>query len=29
LRDKLPADLLSKANIIVELSQTDKLFKIK
>ena len=29
LKDKLPADLLSKANIIVELSQTDKLFKIK
>jgi len=29
LKDKLPADLLSKANIIVELSQTDKLFKIE
>lgn len=29
LKDKLPADLLGKANIIVELSQTDKLFKIE
>ena len=29
LKDKLPEDLLSKANIIVELSQTDKLFKIE
>lgn len=29
LKDKLPEDLLGKANIIVELSQTDKLFKIE
>ncbi len=29
LRDKLPDDLLNKANVVVELSQEDKLFKIE
>lgn len=29
LKDKLPHDLLNKANVVVELSQVDKLFKIE
>lgn len=29
LKDKLPNDLLKRANVVVELSQEDKLFKIK
>lgn len=29
LRDKLPPDILNKAHIVVELSQTDKLFRIE
>lgn len=29
LKDKLPDDLLSKANVVVELSQEDKLFRIE
>ena len=29
LKDKLPDELLSKANVVVELSQEDKLFRIK
>lgn len=29
LKDKLPDDLLDKANVVVELSQEDKLFRIE
>ena len=29
LKDKLPDDLLNKANVVVELSQENKLFRIE
>lgn len=29
LKDKLPADLIEKSNIVIELSQSDKLFRVK